>query len=86
MRAIGTYIIIDELPEEVKKTSGGLLLNEQTREDLRYRKGKIISLGESISVLNEGEVILYDKASGTGIDAGDKEYKVIMLRDVIAVV
>lgn len=85
MRAIGQYIIIDEIPEEVKKTSGGLLLNEKSREDLRFRKGTIISLGEMIDILKVGEVVLFDKAAGSSIDANDNEYKVITLRDVVAV-
>lgn len=85
MRAVGQFIILDEIPEEVKKTSGGLLLNEKSREDLRFRKGTIISVGEEVKLLKEGEVVLFDRAAGQNIDAGDTEYKVIMLRDVVAV-
>ena len=86
MRAVGHYIIIDELPEEIKKTTGGLLLNDKTREDIRYRKGVIISLGPSIDFLEVGETIMFDKAAGHKTDVLDVEYRVITVRDVVAVV
>ena len=86
MRAVGHYIIIEEHPEEVKKTQGGLLLNEKVREDIRYRKGDIISLGGSIDFLEVGETILFDRASGHNTDIGAKVYKVITARDVVAVI
>ena len=44
MKAIGKYIVIEEIKEDIKKTDGGLLLAESHREDIRYRKGKVISL------------------------------------------
>ena len=85
MRALGHNLIIDEIPEVAKKTKGGLLLNELVREDIRYRRGTVISLGEQIDILKVGEVVLFDKASGQKIAFADEEYKVIMLRDVVAV-
>ncbi len=85
MRALGHYLIVDEIPEEVKKTAGGLLLNEKSREDIRYRKGVVISLGEQIDILEVGETVLFDKASGQKIAFAEDEYKVITLRDVVAV-
>ena len=85
MRAVGHFIIIEEFPEEVKETKGGLILNEKVREDIRYRKGKIISLGESIDFLKEGEAIMFDRSAGHKTDVLDKEYKVITVRDVVAV-
>ena len=37
MKAIGKYIVISEIKEDIKKTEGGLLLAENHREDIRYR-------------------------------------------------
>ena len=41
MKAIGKNIVITPIKEDDKKTSGGLLLGEQHREDIRYRKGNV---------------------------------------------
>ncbi len=86
MRAIGNYILVEEIIENEIKTKGGLLLNEKTREDLRYRKGKIVHLGHLITFLEEGEVVVFDKAAGTPTDVDEKLYLVITARDVVAVV
>ena len=53
MKAIGNNIIIK--PEKVitEKTKGGLLIVEKDREDLRYRKAKIISVSDEIKVLKK---------------------------------
>ena len=52
MKAIGKYIIIEELKEDIKKTDGGLMLAESHREDIRYRKGKVVSTGNNLEIDN----------------------------------
>ena len=44
MKAIGKYIVINPTKEDNKKTSGGLILTDKQREDIRYRQADIISL------------------------------------------
>ena len=48
MKAIGNYLIIQESKEAITKTSGGLELTEKLKDDIRYRKGIIISSGPDI--------------------------------------
>ena len=87
MKAIGNHIVIEHIPDPIKRTTGGLELNEKVREDIRYRKGRVIALGHMIDIdsLKEDIVILYDKAGAHKIDIGNKTYEVIQLRDVVAV-
>ena len=84
MKAIGNYIIVKELHETLTKTKGGLELTEKLKEDIRYRKGKIISSGPDI--LNKDEKILFDRVAGFPVEFDDNLYKVINIRDVIAVI
>ena len=52
MKAIGNYLIIKDIAEESKKTAGGLELAEK-HEEIRYKKGTIISSGpDSIQELS----------------------------------
>ena len=37
MKAIGNYIIVEEILENIVKTDGGLELAEKHRDDSRYR-------------------------------------------------
>ncbi|REK52198.1 MAG: hypothetical protein DWQ49_13390, partial [Bacteroidetes bacterium] len=48
MKAIGKYIIINEIKEDLKKTEGGLLLAESHREDIRYRTATVKSTGTHV--------------------------------------
>ena len=50
---------------------------------MRYRKGIVISSGPD--VIKEKQKILYDKVSGHDIEYSDKLYKVIALKDVVAI-
>ena len=81
MQAIGRFIIIDEIKESIKKTSGGLELAEKHREDLRYRKATIVSLGAAVEALSSGDTIMFDRVAGHELENG---YKVIQDRDVVA--
>ncbi len=85
MKAIGNNIIIK--PEKVitEKTKGGLLIIEKDREDLRYRKAKIISVSDEIKVLKKDTIIYYDKAAGHGIEFNKEKFIVIKLQDVVVV-
>ena len=44
MKAVNHYLIIDMAKDEPKKV-GGLILTEQTNEDNRYLKAKVVSVG-----------------------------------------
>jgi len=83
MEAIGNYIVIEEIHENIKKTDGGLELTEKLMEDIRYRKGVIISSGPEL--LKIGQSILYDRVAGFPAEFDNKIYKVIALRDVVAI-
>tara|TARA_R110000824_G_scaffold181715_3_gene362580 strand:- start:320 stop:574 length:255 start_codon:yes stop_codon:yes gene_type:complete len=84
MKAIGNFIVINEIYEASTKTAGGLELTEKLKEDIRYRKGIIISSGPDI--LKKDQKILFDKVAGFPVEYGNNIYKVISLRDVIAVI
>lgn len=85
MKAIGKYIIINEIKEELKKTEGGLLLAESHREDIRYRTATVKSTGTHVEGINEGDTIWYDRHAGHNVEIEDNLYSVIQERDVIIV-
>ena len=85
MKAIGKYIIINEIKEDLKKTEGGLLLAESHREDIRYRTATVKSIGTHVEGISEGDTIWYDRHAGHNVEIGDEIYSVIQERDVIIV-
>ena len=85
MRAIGKYIVIEQIKEVDTKTKGGLILAESQREDIRYRRAKVIKPGTDVKALKKGDEIYYDKAAGFKIEIKKEEYKVIKEFDVVVV-
>ena len=86
MKAVGKFIVIDPVKETDVTTKGGLILAEKQREDIRYRKAKVIEPGSDVSVLKKGDEIYYDKSSGFKIEIDKEEYKVIKEFDVVIII
>ena len=84
MKAVNHYLIIERIKDEPTKV-GGLILTEQTDEDNRYLKAKVVSIGNIVEGIEEGDVIYYDKHAGHGIQHKDKFYGVIKQMDVVLI-
>ena len=84
MKAINYYVIVDKIKEAPKKI-GGLELTEDQNKDVRYLKGKVISAGNLVENLNEGDIVHYDKMGGHGIEWKEKLYYVLKLSDIVLV-
>jgi chaperonin GroES len=82
MKAVNDYIVVEPIKEE-RKTSGGLLLTDDTDTDNRYKKAKVVSVGNLAELIKEGSVVMYDQHAGHDITYDNLLYKVIKLRDVV---
>tara|TARA_R100001594_G_scaffold132614_1_gene172918 strand:+ start:625 stop:882 length:258 start_codon:yes stop_codon:yes gene_type:complete len=84
MRAINDYVIVDIVKEGPRKV-GNLILTEEVDDTNRYRKAIIISIGDQVQVVKNGETIYYDAMAGHDISYEDKMYRVIKARDIVLV-
>ena len=84
MKAINRYIIVKKIKEGPKKVAG-LIMTDDTDVDNRYLKGTIISCGNLVEGLKDGDMIYYDKHAGHNISWQDTLYRVIRDGDVILV-
>tara|TARA_B100000212_G_C27127782_1_gene427751 strand:+ start:113 stop:364 length:252 start_codon:yes stop_codon:yes gene_type:complete len=82
---VGNNIIIQKEKQGISKTKGGLLLTEKTREDLRYNKAKVISIGNEVVGIKNNDNIFYDKHAGHDVEYNKEIYQVIKLQDVVIV-
>ena len=64
MKAINRYIIVDKIKLEPKKVAG-LIMTDDTDVDNRYIKAKIISCGNLVEGLQDGDTIYYDNMLDT---------------------
>lgn len=85
MRAIGKCLIIEKIKEGTTKTKGGLMLAENQREDVRYIEANVLSIGDEVVGVKEGDRIFYDRHAGHKIDIDKETYQVIRLGDVVVV-
>ena len=84
MKAINNYIVVDKIKTE-PKTVAGLIMTDDTDVDNRYIKAKIVSTGNLVEGLKDGDNIYYDKHAGHAISWKDDLYQVIQSRDVVLV-
>ena len=85
MKAIGKNLVILKKEKKATKTKGGLLLAESHKDDIRYHKAIIVSAGDEIVGLEEGDVIYYDKHAGHQIEFEKEIYHVIKAQDIVVV-
>jgi chaperonin GroES len=85
MKAVGKCLVISKKKEGTTKTKGGLLLAENQREDIRYIEAEVLSVGEEVVGVKEGDRIFYDRHAGHKIDIDKETYHVIRLGDVVVV-
>ena len=84
MKAINHFVIIDKIKEEPSKV-GGLELTEKQNKDVRYVKGRVISIGDQIDILQDGDLVRYDKHAGHGIEWNDHLYYVLKISDIVLI-
>ena len=84
MQAINDYVIVNDEKEGPKKV-GGLILTDETDEANRYKKATIMSIGNLVDIVKEGDIIYYDAMAGHGISYKDSLYRVIRSRDIVLV-
>ena len=84
MKAVNYYLVIERIKDEPTKI-GGLILTEQTDEDNRYLKAKVISIGDLVEGIKQDDIVHYDKHAGHGIQHKDKFYYVIKQMDVVLI-
>ena len=85
MKAIGRNLIISKEKQGTSITKGGLLVSENQREDLRYNKAEVISIGSEVVGIKESDNIYYDGSAGHNIEIDKNIYQVIKLQDVVIV-
>ena len=84
MKAVNHYLIIDTMKDEPKKV-GGLILTEETDEDNRYLKARVVSIGHNVEGIKENDIIYYDKHAGHGVQYKETLYHVIRSMDVVLI-
>tara|TARA_A100001391_G_scaffold197326_2_gene177285 strand:+ start:635 stop:892 length:258 start_codon:yes stop_codon:yes gene_type:complete len=84
MNAVNHYVVIDKIKETEKKV-GGLIITEDNNTEVRYFKGKVVSVGDLVEGIKTRDIVWYDRHAGHGIEYDDKFYFVIKASDIVLV-
>ena len=85
MKAIGRNLIINKAKEGTTKTTGGLLLAESQRDDIRYVQATVVSAGDEVAGVTPNDVIYFDRHAGHKIEVDKESYHVIKSGDIVVV-
>ncbi len=85
--------IVIKVIEDTEQTSGGIFIPDSAKE--KPQKGEVVAVGEGKMNdkgerepmgVNVGDVILYAKYLGTDIKMDGVEYKILSIKDALAIV
>lgn len=82
MKAIGKYLVVSPVYEEIESSSGMVLTTEDT-DELRYQLASVVEAGDLVDAIACGDEIYFDKHQGHDIRLEGELYKVILERDVV---
>lgn len=92
LEPIGDRVIV-KVKEEEEKTIGGIVLASNAKE--KPTEGEVVAVGNGAYAENgeklpmtvkKGDVVLYDKYSGTNVKYEGEKYLVLHERDILAIV
>ena len=85
--------IVIKVIEDTEQTSGGIFIPDSAKE--KPQKGEVVAVGEGKSNdkgekeplgVNVGDIVLYAKYAGTDVKMDGVEYKILSIKDALAVV
>jgi chaperonin GroES len=69
---------------ELEKTSGGLYIPDAAKE--KPQKGEIKAIGNEVKNVKNGDIILFDKYSGSKITIDSQEYLILKEEDILGII
>ena len=84
--------IVIKVIDDVQQTSGGIFIPDSAKE--KPQKGEVVAIGSGKTLdsgekepmeVKVGDIVLFAKYSGTDVKIDDVEYKIISVKDALAV-
>jgi chaperonin GroES len=90
LRPLDDRVVVEVLEAE-EKTTGGILLPDTAKQ--KPQQGKVIAVGpgkmresgdRSALAVKVGDTVLFGKYSGSDVEVGGKEFKILRETDILA--
>ena len=85
--------VVIKVIDDVQQTSGGIFIPDSAKE--KPQKGEVVAVGEGKTndkgekepmEVKVGDIILYAKYAGTDVKMDGVEYKILSIKDALAIV
>ena len=92
LKPLGDRIVIKVI-EDTEQTSGGIFIPDSAKE--KPQKGEVVAVGQGIMNdkgerepmdVKTGDMVLYAKYAGTDIKMDGVEYKILSVKDALAII
>ncbi|MGE5894256.1 MAG: co-chaperone GroES [bacterium] len=70
--------------DEVEKTAGGIYVPDSAKE--KPQKGKVEAIGSEVKDVKVGDMIFFDRYSGSKVNIDNKEYLIIKEEDILGII
>jgi co-chaperonin GroES (HSP10) len=84
MKAVGSYIIVKD-EEVIQKNDLGLIITEESDNNIRYIIGEVVSVGADVKEVEVGGRVYFDKIAGSNLRVNGIKFKAIRERDVVVI-
>lgn len=81
-RPLGDRVFVS-YTEELEKTAGGIYVPDSARE--KPQRGKVEAHGPDVKNVKDGDIILFDKYSGTKIRIDNEDYLILKEEDILGI-
>jgi chaperonin GroES len=82
-KPLGDRVFIKFL-EEMEKTAGGLYIPDAAKE--KPQRGKVEAIGKDVEEVKVGDVVLFDKYSGSKINVDNEDYLIVKEEEVLGII
>lgn len=88
MHVLNTKILTIGTPDtgEPKKTESGLLVVNTARSYETVTETIVEDVGDEVSIIKKGDTIIYSSGAGVSFKRGDTTYRVLDVKEVLAIV
>jgi chaperonin GroES len=77
-------VVIKYSEESMEKTAGGLYVPDVAKE--KPQKGTVEAVGVDVKEVKAGNIVLFDKYSGSKLKIDDVEYLIVKEEDLLGII
>ncbi len=83
IRPLKDRVVVKYSEEAMEKTAGGLYVPDVAKE--KPQKGTVEAVGAEVKEVKAGNVVLFDKYSGSKLKIDDVEYLIVKEEDLLGI-